>query len=65
MNKLTFAEAKEKLRILGITLKKVDGEYVVKFLCGNPATVYYTNDFQDAIKTGAHMFLDALPDVSA
>lgn len=64
MNKLTFSEVKQKLRTLGITLKKVDGEYIVNFLCGTPATAYYTTDFQDAIKTGVHMFLEALPEVA-
>ena len=59
--RLTYTEAKQKLRNLGITLKKVDGEYIVNFLCGTPATAYYTTDLADACKTGAHMFLEALP----
>tara|TARA_B100001146_G_C16190331_1_gene438796 strand:+ start:751 stop:1353 length:603 start_codon:yes stop_codon:yes gene_type:complete len=50
-----FAYIKKELGLLGITIKKVDGEYVVNHKGGKEETAYYTNDLSDAVGTGKLM----------
>jgi hypothetical protein len=52
---LTLAEARAELRAIGVTLKKSDGEYRVNFEGGPEKTAYYTDDINDAVKTGKAM----------
>ena len=51
----TVADAKRILRERGISVNKRDGEYRVNFLGGEEATAYYTDDIEDAIRTGLAM----------
>jgi hypothetical protein len=53
--KLTFQKAKEELSLLGISIKKHDGEYCVNFKGGEEETAYYTDDLGDALGTGKQM----------
>ena len=52
-----FLLYKESLRSIGITIVKKPhtGEWRVNFLNGKEATAYYSNDLEDAYKTGLMM----------
>ncbi len=51
----TFKQAKQILRIAGLSLSKKDDEYRVNYLGGAEATAYYTDDITDAVGTGLSM----------
>jgi len=53
----TLADAKKHLQTLGLTLKHDagTGEYIVNFKGGKEATAYFTDDLDDAVKTGEKM----------
>lgn len=53
----TISEAKQTLRIIGISLTRIveTNEYRVNLRNGTEATAYYTNDIEDAIDTGRYM----------
>lgn len=60
---MTLAEAKARVRALGFTLVKRDGEYIVKPAGGridDPAS-YFTNDIIDAVQTARAMAIRAMP----
>lgn len=57
---MTLAQAKAKLRQIGVVLKKVDDEYIVNFKGGREATAYYTSDLDDAVSTGEAMVAKGL-----
>ena len=48
---LKLKAAQSDLRAIGITLRKVEGEYQV-YPKGNVALAYSTNDIEDAFNTG-------------
>jgi hypothetical protein len=50
-----FLDAQAELRLLGITLSIVAGEYSVNYEHGSGATAYFTGDLQDAIAAGRRM----------
>lgn len=52
---VTLKEAIKLMSAKNMTLKKVDGEYIVNFKGGKEATAYYTDDLDDAVATGIHM----------
>lgn len=52
---MTLTQARDALRLRGITLRHTDGEYRVNFKNGDEATAYYTNDLDDAVATGLAM----------
>jgi hypothetical protein len=52
---MTLKTAQQKLRAIGVNLKKVDGEYFVNFAAGKEATAYYMEDLLDAVDTGEDM----------
>jgi hypothetical protein len=53
---MTLQEAKSIARHLGLTLRQVrSGDYRVNFRDGNETTAHYTNDLEDAVKTGVEM----------
>jgi hypothetical protein len=53
---MTFQEAKSIARHLGLTLRKLrSGDYRVNFRDGNETTAYYTDNFEEAVNTGAEM----------
>lgn len=55
-----FQDIKDRLRVIHrMTLKRSDGEYRVNFAGGSEATVYYTNDLEDAFATAIDMRLRA------
>ncbi len=49
---MTLGLAKIKLRQVGMTLTRKDGEYRVNIAGGKEATAYYTDDIEDALNTG-------------
>jgi hypothetical protein len=52
---LTLAAALIELRQLGVSIKKVEGEYRVRVI-GTPAGEgYFTTDLADALETGRRM----------
>ncbi len=54
--KPTLSQVKASLSLHGIAIRKQDGEYRVNFILGgNETTAYYTNDIEDALKTGLAM----------
>lgn len=64
MDRLTLASVRAQLAALGLTIRKVDGEYRVAYrpLGHSPAYLrdveagaYYTTDLQDALATGRSM----------
>lgn len=55
MKTLTLKQAKLTLSLLGLSLRKRDGEYRVNYLNGLEVTAYYTDDISDAVTTGQHM----------
>jgi hypothetical protein len=52
---LTVEQVKKELRPLGLTLQVLPGEYRVNFRGGAEATAYYTDDLDDARRTGVAM----------
>ena len=48
---MTLAQAKARLRAVGVSLRFDDGEYIVKYKTGT----YFTNDREDAVITGEMM----------
>jgi hypothetical protein len=55
MTKLTIANVRKELRVLGIVLTRTDCEFRVNYARGSEATAYYTNDLDDAFGTGKLM----------
>lgn len=55
--KYNFKQCKKALQVIDMTLvRRVEwDEYRVNFRNGAEATAYYTNDLEDAVKTGLHM----------
>lgn len=51
----TLAQAKDALRPFGMSITKRDDEYRVNYINGAEATAYYTNDIEDAVRTGRTM----------
>jgi hypothetical protein len=58
MRQMTQEQAKAILKIVGVTLVAGD-EYRVNIRGGSEATAYYTDDIQDAVKTGLAMAYQA------
>jgi hypothetical protein len=53
---MTLQKAKSIACHLGLTPRHVrSGDYRVNFRDGNETTAYYTNDLEDAVKTGVEM----------
>lgn len=46
-NNMTIKEARQQLREIGFTLKKVDDEFILRA----PGIEYFTDDLQDAVDT--------------
>lgn len=55
-----FEAAKLGLRRIGLVLTKRDGEYRVNFKGGSEETSYYTDDLNDAFRTGRAMWQASL-----
>lgn len=53
--RLTIAEVRKQLAVVGISIRREDGEYRVNFRGGKESTAYYTNDLRDALGTGLRM----------
>jgi hypothetical protein len=49
---MTFTQAKQDLSKLGVTLRKIDGEFRVTLKGAGEAGAYYTGDLSDAVATG-------------
>jgi hypothetical protein len=52
---MTLRQAQARLRAVGVTLTKYDGEYRVNVKGGMEISAYYTNDLDDAVVTGEDM----------
>ena len=52
---MTLTQARDALRIRGVTLRHQDGEYRENLKGGAEATAYYTRDLDDAVATGLAM----------
>lgn len=52
---MTLKQAKAELEVLGMTIRKEAGEYRVNEKGGKEATAYYTDDLDDAVRTGREM----------
>ena len=57
---LRFIKASDELRLSGIILEILPGEYRVNYRDGTEATAYYTDELEDALSTGRVM-TDAAP----
>jgi hypothetical protein len=53
--RLTLDEVARMLRVVGVVVRKCDGEYRVNLKGGAEATAYYTDWLDDARATGLHM----------
>jgi hypothetical protein len=56
----TIKQATAECRSIGMTLRKVDDEFIVNFRNGKEATAYYTNDIEDAVATARAMISAAV-----
>lgn len=54
-NEMTVKDLKAKLSAVGVSLKYDEGEYRVCVRGGSEATAYYTNNKEDAYRTGLTM----------
>jgi hypothetical protein len=52
---MTLAEARRILSSRGIVLRHQEGEFRVNYVRGREETAYYTNDLDDAVRTGLVM----------
>lgn len=49
--KMTFQKAKRLVGKVGVSLRKVEGEYRINYRGWKEANAYYTSDLKDAVDT--------------